>query len=334
MKPDPDNDLEDWVESEDIPVTIIVAISTPTGIVMAADGQITAGNTKLPATTKLFPVKFKNGYALVGEAGNTGLSGRSLQEMGSMAKGAMILNERTVPKTALAAMQVVRRELRARNFECSIGELNRQIKDQGDCHWLVGYMFGLKSALFHVCMSSGSTTPILSPHAAIGTGRQLAEYLLAHVTWPGMNIVEAEMAATYVVEEVKKFDLHCSGQTQVAFVGPSIAIEDEVRRVRGLIRDAAITDKMIKEAFLRITRSRFEWTMQDFASAMRELSRYVKRHPSAKHMTMGQISRKIDAERIKSGKGKMPARGIADRMKAFPPYIVRLLAAKNVTANE
>jgi hypothetical protein len=297
--------------------------------VMAADGQVTAGNIKIPALTKLLPVRFDNGWALIGEAGDNALSGRALQEIEAIARCTAIVDSRSVPRATQAAMQVVRNELRAKYFGCDVEKLNDLIKKQGDCRWLIGYFFGRRPVLYKISMSEGPDSPVRSFYAAIGSGRSLAEYLLSYVVRPDMNIMEAEMAAIYVVEEVKRHDLYCSGQTHVAFVGPGIALMGDPKRALKLVRDSVRTKILVKNALLTVFSARFREAITEFGEAFAVFNAYTTKHPEARKLPISQVAKRIDAGQ-RQGRGR---RALA-KIRAIPPYMVRLLASKTVNTHE
>lgn len=305
-------------------MTIIIAIVFDTGIVMAADSQTTIGTFKRCDTNKLNPIQFKNGCALIGEAGSAELSGRSVQQMEIESKDAEIKSERIVPDMAQAAIRITREELRRQHCNCSAEELNRIILSFDDCDWLVGYFFDLKPRLFKLCMSTGVDFPVKSNFAAIGSGRELAEYLLGRIVWDNMNVLEAELAAVFVIEQVKKHNAYCSGQTNVAFVSPENVMPDPPERVIWAAQVADKTDEILRATSSDIIKLSFAKTFQDFIKTFAMMNRYIKKHPESSKMTINQVARKVSEE----SKGKKDKKEILKQMDAFPPFLMRFFAKK------
>jgi hypothetical protein len=107
-------------------------------------------------------------------------------------------------------------------------------------------------------------------YASAGSGSAFAEYFLARLYRDDLTLEEAIRVAIYVVEEVKKVDLHCGGPTQVVALtkkGVQRKSASEIREVVQLIDEY---DNSLKEAFRVISKGPDALLQRDLDSAARK----------------------------------------------------------------
>ena len=93
-------------------------------------------------------------------------------------------------------------------------------------------------------------------YASLGSGSAFAEYLLSRLYRDDLTTDEAVRVAVYVVEEVKKVDVHCGGPTQVVVVKKSGVDRKSPTDIRRIVQYLEEFDNQIKAAWRVIARGR------------------------------------------------------------------------------
>lgn len=200
-------------------MTIIIGIKTLNGIIIASDSQTTRDNTKRTDAQKIKVIQFSNGRALVGQAGNSGTGNRAIEILSETARDKPIADYRTVAELAWKAMLKVKNELREQNGGCDMEQLRDMIwKNEWQSSLMIGHYYKGAPYLYVVDLASGRSDKETSHCSAIGTGANLASYLLSEHTEPGMNSIFASAMAVFVVETVIRNDPYCSGPINMGIV--------------------------------------------------------------------------------------------------------------------
>jgi 20S proteasome alpha/beta subunit len=84
-------------------------------------------------------------------------------------------------------------------------------------------------------------------YATIGSGAPYAEYLLARLYRESMALDFAVKTAVYVIEEVKKIDPYCGGQTHVAILTDTGFLQYEDAQINQLATALANQDAQVKQ---------------------------------------------------------------------------------------
>jgi 20S proteasome alpha/beta subunit len=281
-------------------VTVIIGIICDDAVVMASDTQTTIGTLKRSNTNKLQPVRFKNGHALIGEAGHAHLSGNAVQHMQLLGPLAEIVDEQTVQKTAEDAMQRTRETLRRQNFMCSGDDLNAMLRGPGqDCHWLVSHFYKGQPQMFKLHLSTATSFPVKGRFACVGTGSELSSYLLERLLWPTITPVEAATIAAYVIEQTKNHIEGCGGKTNIAVITEEDVLqygEEHVRRAANMMAEA---DAAIKTACQIAVQRFLDDAMLDLRAGMTYLARFARKHPEAGNWGLKRVCKAIESENPK-----------------------------------
>lgn len=209
-----------------IPVTIIVGLICERCVILASDSQTTyssgLGATKRSDTQKISPITFRNGQAIIAQAGDAALSGRAIEILTELAKGKEINDYRSVADLAQVAMRKLKDELRAANCDCTIEQL-RSFIDEDDFHFelMIAYYYEKEPQVFTIDFKIGIATKQPKPFTAIGCGSPIASYILSWFEIPKMTVQQCAITAMYAVEEVKQVDPFCGGPTRLAMVAPT-----------------------------------------------------------------------------------------------------------------
>jgi len=212
-------------ESRELPpVSIAIAIVGCDFLLMAADSQTTRDNIKRTDAEKVSSVKIVNCNALIAEAGNADRSRSVIDAFVVLSQDAHVTDYRSVADLFGNAMLKVRQEIRKQRFDCSAEDLAEYFRKEEQQSWFMcGHYFEKCPYVYTAELAGGSVSKSAganqeSHFAAIGTGADLAVYLLGQHSKPAMGISEAPGLALYVIGEVKKHDAYCSGQTRIYFL--------------------------------------------------------------------------------------------------------------------
>lgn len=202
------------------PVTIGIGFICSDGIVLAADSQhsfVSGPSSKRTDATKISPIEFEDGYALVLQSGATALSKRYVELFQQIAAEQFIDTDRTVPAAMREAMRLLKNEMRAQEGDCSSEQLKEMILKEGiqmECivaHYCAGKPF------IHTINLAYGVPEIPNAHfVSIGSGAVLADYLLDTHLDPSRDEWHGGIVAVHVIETVKKHDTYCSGETRVS----------------------------------------------------------------------------------------------------------------------
>jgi 20S proteasome alpha/beta subunit len=95
---------------------------------------------------------------------------------------------------------------------------------------------------------------IVNDYTALGSGGPFARYLLSRFhegednSTATMSVEESVREAVYVIEEVKKVQLHCGGETHVAYILKDGQVEHkETRQIKEIVRELDTADLAIKK---------------------------------------------------------------------------------------
>jgi 20S proteasome alpha/beta subunit len=212
------------IGSELPPVSVGIAIAGRDFILSAADSQSTRDSVKRCDAQKISRIDCVNGSLIVVQAGNETRARNVVERLDLLAKEAHITDCWSVQDLVGQAMLKVRTEIRRQRFDCSAEELMEYFRrEEQQCWFLVAHYFDNKPWIYtaelaggSICKSAGNTQE--GHFATIGTGGDLAQYLLTQHSTPDMDLSEATGLALYVIGEAKKHDAYCNGQTRVVFV--------------------------------------------------------------------------------------------------------------------
>ena len=83
---------------------------------------------------------------------------------------------------------------------------------------LIAHLFENDPYFYVADLWTGAANRQYSYFAAIGSGADLAAYLIKEYCAPDMPLQSSYAAVIYIIEEVKKHDTYCSGETRARFL--------------------------------------------------------------------------------------------------------------------
>ena len=201
------------------PVTIIVGIICKDGIVLASDSQTSYGTSKRTDTDKIYPVDFGDGSVLIAQSGNAELSSRAVEEFEKMAKTAQFDDYRKPVEILEQSLRALKQNI----IHLNLWESNREFADDffkdldNNFGLMIAYYYGSPPLPYiYIVNFWPGVAARQRGYATLGCGSTVAEFILNRSKVSDMNWGLALITAVYTVEEVKKVDAFCGGQTKVA----------------------------------------------------------------------------------------------------------------------
>lgn len=163
-------------------------------------------------------IAYPYGRALVAESGAVLTSAKAVEYLGQMAKDKTLFDERGMAGVAAQAIRKVRNELRYQQFDCSAEELQDFIyREELNCELMIAHDHG-GPCIESISLTIGIANRTKHFFDAVGSGADLAMYLLSDLCLPEMNYSTAAVVAAYVVEAVKRHDPYCGGPVKLGIL--------------------------------------------------------------------------------------------------------------------
>lgn len=202
-------------------MTIAIGLLAEDAIIVAADSQTTRGNVKRDDAEKVSIIPFAEGSVIVAQAGNADRAGRAIDILTELALTAKITHGGAAVELAERAVLQSKMELKRQQGDCSMEELREFIwKHEQNFQLLIAHYFDRVPYFYVVDFVVGLANRDKRHFTAIGSASDLASYLLREYFKPGMEFNPTFATALYVIEEAKKHDSYCSGNTRLAFTSP------------------------------------------------------------------------------------------------------------------
>lgn len=204
------------------PVSIAIGLVSEDAIILAADSQTTCGNRKRDDAEKISIIKFADCAVMIAQAGNADRAQRAIEIFAELAVKENLVTRRTAVDLLEKAVLQAKKELRTQQADCSMEELRDFIwKHDQDFKLLLAHFFDNKPCFYIIDFFIGVANQERCHYATIGSGADLADYMLREYFKPKTLFATTLATALYVIEEVKKHDSYCSGDTRLAFAAPS-----------------------------------------------------------------------------------------------------------------
>lgn len=203
------------------PVTIAIGLLSNDAIIFAADSQTTRGNIKSSNAEKISLIKFEDGQIMVAQAGHADRAARAVAILSDMAATVKLDSKRAAADLVEQAISKTKQELKRAQCDCTMEELREFIyRNEQQFFLLIGYYFSGVPYFYVADFVTGLSNYQHDHFAAIGTGSEIANYILREHFQKAMTFNPTVATALYIVEEVKKCDSYCSGDTKFAWTGP------------------------------------------------------------------------------------------------------------------
>jgi len=200
-------------------VTLLAGIICKDGIVVASDSQTTWDSGKSWNANKMTELEHPYGRALVAESGAEITSAAMVEELVKLAGDKQQFDEHKLSGLAELAVRKVRQRLRAQNFECSSEELQDIIwKQELDSKIMIAHYDGNRPVIDTIGLTAVIPKRAKSFFEAVGTGSDLATYLLTDLCTPKMDCRTASVTAVLVTEIVKRHDRYCGGPVKLGIL--------------------------------------------------------------------------------------------------------------------
>lgn len=215
-------------------MTLIVGIKSKTGVVFAADRQITYGVSNFRTDIeKIERVDFQNFPAMVALADNVKNAQRFIDVLRPLAAEAAPKSADEVGVVAQKAMWVVRNEIR-QTHEGETASLNDIIKTESlNCCMMIGFYLNGESHIIKTDLLTPNYERSRAAYETEGCGADLADFILKEYFEPGVDLDRTVLLAVYTVWIVTQNDRYCREPLTVnVAIGPGGLDSDGKPRVR------------------------------------------------------------------------------------------------------
>lgn len=261
-------------------MTIIVGIICKDGIVLASDSQTSYGTSKRTDTDKISCVNFGGSQVFVAQSGNAELSSRAIEEFDKMSKSAQFDDYRKPVEILEEALRSLKQNvIHLNNWESQPGLADEFFKDlDNNFGLMIAYYYGTPPLpyVYIVHFWPGIASRQLG-FSTLGCGSTVAEFILSRSKVAEMKLGMAMMTAIYTVEEVKKVDAFCGGQTKIARLLPNGAFSStNTPKYLDLIK--SVVESMAKYE----EQTRETWKKMMDTIATEAVANFQKQHPDEK----------------------------------------------------
>jgi hypothetical protein len=181
---------------------------------MAADSQTTWDSGKKWDTQKLRDIGYGLGRALIAEAGAVITSTSIVDHLEQLVESPGS-SGRSISDLAEAAVRKTRDKLRFQQFDCSSEELERFIqRNEMSCALMIAH-YADGPRIDTVTLDFGISQQAKTFFECIGSGSDLATYLLGELCEPGKDTRTNCLIGALVVEIVKRHDQYCGGPVRI-----------------------------------------------------------------------------------------------------------------------
>lgn len=236
-------------------MTIIVGIICQDGLVVASDsqaGSFRGVHVKRLDYTKIYSFNFDGSKVVVTGAGESPFIVRAKEIIEGNSKDKKFRTSREIADVAEEAMTEITKRYMIERFK----DLGSSTKTpQPDDSLLSPPNFALVLGTY---CGDGPCLYTVYPdgvagreegYASLGSGSAFAEYLLARLYRPDLTIEGGVRIAAYVVEEVKKADVHCGGPTQIVVVKKNLVERKSTKEIGRVVQYLEGFDNEIKAAW-------------------------------------------------------------------------------------
>lgn len=271
-------------------MTIIVGVICKDGLVLASDsqaGSLRGVHVKRLDYTKIYNFSFDGMTIAITGAGETPFITRAIEIFEEKAKETKFHKPRDVGDLAESVVnEITKRYIFQRDKELgfakspSVAERPKLQDDRSlGFALMVATCVNGTPAIYTVYADGISAKE--EGYASLGSGSAFAEYLLPRLHNKDLTLEQATRVCVYVVEEVKKVDVHCGGPTQVVSInckgGVSRKNEDEMKKV---LKDLEAADKVavgMWRMFSEGPEAFKEWIKEVAEETAKEVVKEIKR---------------------------------------------------------
>jgi len=201
-------------------MTLIVGIKYKDGVILAADSQISYGqSSQRTDTRKIEEVKFADMSVLVALAEHVGNARRFIDIFRDQARSVTVNNADEVGRLAQQAMRTLRNEIREVHANCGADELARIISQQAlNCSMTIAVFVNGQPHLIRIDLATCIYERSRANYETDGCGASLADYILKEFCEPNGGYDVNLLLATYAVWQVTNHDRYCRGPIVVSVI--------------------------------------------------------------------------------------------------------------------
>jgi hypothetical protein len=250
-------------------MTIVVGFISKGGIAFGSDSQMTKAPAKALNSQKIFTIKFPcpgmTSHVLLAQSGDVDLGAIVIERMQKIADTTPFDKADVPLKTMRQAIREIKAELLEANLSTDAPtDEKEEFFLKKDTGFLLGYYFtGDKPTtfiphLYSFDFSMGIEVKANGSVGLLGSGTDLAKFLMRSIDFKELGFAQASVAAIYVIEQVKEGDLYCSGLTQMSGIMKPIykvqlplVMELPRARIQDTVSQLAQREQNIRIAFTK-----------------------------------------------------------------------------------
>ncbi len=210
-------------------MTIVVGFVSKDGIAFGSDSQMTQGASKALNSKKIFTIKFPcpnmTSQVLIAQSGDVELASLVLERMQEIATDTQFDNK-SVPVVCLRrAIREIKKELlEAQGSENAAPLQKEEFFYNKTTDFLIGYYYTKENYhtfephFYSLNFSLGIETKVKNNVGILGSGADLARFLIKLFNFQELTLAQATVAGIYIINRVKDDDLYCSGDIQMACI--------------------------------------------------------------------------------------------------------------------
>jgi 20S proteasome alpha/beta subunit len=192
------------------PMTILLGIMCPSGIIYAADSMMTHQDGSKSFEDKISVIQCSENMVFIAQAGCGLFTHRIAVKMARNGKGLKISKAQNVIGLAEGSMREFKNDLK--------DDDQKAILQNEGAILMVGFYANKIFQIFTIDAQSVMAMPARSHSVSAGHGLTLANYLLSEVATEQSDLETALATAIYVVKKVKDYNSTCGGDTTVKYL--------------------------------------------------------------------------------------------------------------------
>lgn len=249
------------------PVTIVIGLECIDGILVVCDSRTTDPSGVVHDDAQKLNVIYFNDHnsGIIAESGNDALSSKAVEMIKTLAAGRKLDDYRSLAECAEEAVANLKDQIR-NQYKGSAEELQKHFESYA-FELLIAHYWRGKPFIFTLDFVLGFATLKKRKYVSIGCGWQLADFLISPLDVGQFRTGHGMWTAVYAVEQIKKFDARCGGETRSAVIKSKDGISNAQISEPGPMKDA------VEEALLVAEEVKANW----ITTAQNSIQRLVQR---------------------------------------------------------
>jgi 20S proteasome alpha/beta subunit len=251
------------------PVTIIVGIICKDCIALSSDSQTSysPGTSKRCDVDKIVGLKFKDGkQAIVAQAGDAILSSGAIEMLQKLARENEFDDYRKPAELAEVAVKQLKGKVAGLNHWTPGDDASVKYWKENEFALMLAYYYQDRPFIYSLPSWPGMAMKEYN-YATAGCGSTVAEFILSRSKMSEMEMQHALITAIYTVEQVKKVDAFCGGQTKLGVITKDeirIADDRSEKLIKATVKTLEKYDEQIKSEWKKMMETILGESLQEY----------------------------------------------------------------------